>query len=371
MTIEEKFIIARWAYAIGEEFISDVEYDHLEQEIKDKKVLEEYINRGWSEDPCPYELLTKYNLDEYIVPYIYSYQTESIQSLNSKDIVEEKLFNVKEPTRLSYKLDGFSLRLNYYDGKFILAQTRNRNGGKSMDLAGISKLFPKQINLKGKILIVGELYLKNNRIEDYKRLRGIVSQRSGVSTAIANNDIEYLGYRCYSIYSNETLEESDKYKLLQMLGFPTPRNLMVKDYGSILKGVDILGRQKDNYDAPTDGIVLENSSMQYALRIGAWEEECNSSYVTGYKFNRGMYDNSVLVTIKPLFVNHKTVSEISVTNLQTIIDNNLRIGYPIAFVERSSVNSVLDTSKTEELQEGWIGRYEEYRDNIDKLANKS
>ena len=110
--------------------------------------------------------------------------------------------------------------------------------------------------------------------------------------------------------------------------------------------------------------------MQYALRIGAWEEECNSSYVTGYKFNRGMYDNSVLVSIKPLFVNHKTVSEISVTNLQTIIDNNLRIGYPIAFVERSSVNSVLDTTKTKELQDDWLGKYDEYKNNIDMLTTK-
>lgn len=367
MSNEERFIIARWAYAIGKDFISDVEYDHLEQEIKNNSTLQEYVNRGWSEDPCPYELLSKYNLDEFIVPVIFSHSTESIESLNTEELVRERLSSISGTSRLSYKLDGFNLRLNYYNGHFVSARTRNRNEGTAKDLTPLSDLFIKEIPLKGKVLITGELYIKNKGFEEYKKLRGIISQRNGVASAIANGDVEFLGYRCYNIYSEDNEQcGGDKYRLLQEMGFPTPKFVQVRDYASLLKGIQVLGMQKKYYDAPTDGLVLENDTMQYALRIGAWKEECNFSYVTGYTVNRGIYGNNFLVAIKPIFVNNKTVSEIDIDNIQNIIDYNLRIGYPIAFTERSAVNSIIDSTKTAELQSTWSGRYDKYKAMVDE-----
>lgn len=367
MTKEEKFIIARWAYAIGVDFISDSEYNNLEAELKSNGLLNEYTSRGWSEDPCPYELLKKYNRDDLIVPIIYSHSTESIESLNSEELVREKLLSLKEQSRLSYKLDGFNLRLNYYNGYFVSAQTRNRNEGVAKDLTPLSKLFVKEIPIKGKVLITGELYLKNKGFEDYKRLRGVVSQRNGVSSAIANCDTEFLGYRCYNIYCEDYENNiDDKYRILQEMGFPTPKFVMVNDYASMIKGLKILGMQKKYYDAPTDGVVLENKSMQYALRIGEWKEEVNFSYVTGYTVNRGAYGNNMLVSIRPVFINNKTVSEIDIDNIQNIIDNNLRIGYPIAFSERSAVNSIIDTTKTLELQNAWCSKLEEFKSLVEE-----
>lgn len=366
MNSQEKYIIARWAYAIGEEYITDIEYDHLESEMKANNLLSEYTSRGWSEDPIPTELLKKYKLDEFIVPVTFTHSTESIESLNTVELVRSKLFKVCIPTRISYKLDGWSLRLNYYNGKLVSAITRNRNGGKGKNLESIIKLFKPTIDIMGKVLVTGELYLKNNRFEEYKVLRGIVSQRNGVSTAIANGDIEFLGYRCFNIYLNDAEGvKSDKYEFLQSLGFSVPKSVVVKDYQGIMKAIEILGKQKSIYDGPTDGVVLENDTMQFALRIGAWEEQCNKSYVLGYEFNRGMYGNSISIAIKPMFINHKTVSSVDVTNPQTIIDYGLDIGTPIAFVERSGVNSVFDSTATEKLHQGYRNRLEEYRKEID------
>ena len=366
-----KYIIARWAYAIGKDYISDVEYDHLEEELKREGLAKEFISRGWSEDPCPYALLKEYNLDEFIVPVIYTHKTESIQSLNSNDVVRSTLGSLNENSRLSYKLDGFNLRLNYYNGKFVSAQTRNRNEGNAKDLISISDIFLKEIPIKGKVLVIGELYIKNDKFEDYKKMRGIVSQRNGVSTAIANGDSNVLGYRCYSVYGDEVDSSiTDKYDYLDRLGFPVADFVEVKDYGSLLSGIKILGRKKSMLDCPTDGLVLENSKMQYALRVGAWQEEINYSYVTGYTMNRGAYGNNILVTIKPVFVNQKTISEIDIDNIQNIIDNNLQVGYPIVFVERSAVNSVIDSTKTSELQDAWADRYDEFRKMVDEKYRK-
>lgn len=371
MNSQEKYIIARWAYAIGEDYIDDIEYGHLEEEMKANNLLPEYTSRLWNQDPIPTDLLKKYNLDEFIVPVIFTHSTESIESLNTVEVVRSKLYTVNIPTRISYKIDGWSLRLNYFNGKLVSALTRNRNGGKAKNMESLIKLFKPTIDIMGKVLVTGELYIKNNRFEEYKILRGIVSQRNGVSTAIANGDIEFLGYRCFNIYLNDADgTKSDKYEFLQSLGFPVPKSLVVKDYQGILKAVEILGKQKANYDGPTDGCVLENETMQYALRIGAWEEECNKSYVVDYEFNRGMYGNSISVKIKPLFINHKTVSSVDVTNPQTLIDYGLDFGTPIAFVERSGVNSVFDSTETEKLHQSYRGRFEEYRKEIDSIATQ-
>lgn len=370
MTNEEKYIIARWAYAISEEYIDDIEYSHLEEEIKARHLLSEYTTRHWSQDPIPTELLKLYKLDEFIVPVTFTHSSESIESLNTIELVRHKLYRVCIPTRISYKLDGWSLRLNYYNGKLVSAISRNRHGGKAKNMESIIKLFKPTIELMGKVLVTGELYLKNNRFSEYKVLRGIVSQRNGVSTALANGDIEFLGYRCFNIYLNDSEGiKSDKYEFLQSLGFPVPKSVVVKDYQGILKAVEILGKQKSIYEAPTDGVVLENETMQFALRIGAWEEQCNKSYVVGYVYNRGMYNNAISVEIKPLFINHKTVTHVDVTNIQTIIDYNLDYGTPIAFVERSGVNSVFDSTATENLHKQYANRFEEYIKEVDESVS--
>ena len=46
MSIEDKYILARWAYAIGEDFIDDAEYTYVEKLIKQKGALSEYVNRS-------------------------------------------------------------------------------------------------------------------------------------------------------------------------------------------------------------------------------------------------------------------------------------------------------------------------------------
>ncbi len=365
MDIKDKYIIARWAYSIGKDYISDIEYDNIENELKQKNILSEYTSKGWSEDKCPYQLLKREGLDEFIVPVLYTYKTESIESLNSEDLVRDKFINLTEKSKIGYKLDGFSIRLSYYNGHIVVVMLRNRNEGRNTELFSIIELFKPTIDLKGQVLITGELCLKNSRFEEYCKLRGITSQRNGVATAIANGDVEFLTYKCYNIYSKDLDSNEDKYDILKKLGFSTPKYMYVDSYNSLLKAIEVLGQQNKYYGIPTDGLVIENSKVQYAIRVGVWEEELNKSYVTGYTFNRGMYNDSMLCTIRPIKLKDKTISEIDVTNIQTVIDNNLRVGYPICFVQRSAVNSVLDTTKTKELQDLWINKYDQFKKEVD------
>ena len=105
------------------------------------------------------------------------------------------------------------------------------------------------------------------------------------------------------------------------------------------------------YDYLTDGIVIENSEYQLAIRLGAWEEQVMQSIVTGYEINPGMYGSFIKVLCEPVTIEGKTYSRISINNIASIIENNLRVGYPIAFSQRSAANVVIDTLQTKVLQE--------------------
>lgn len=347
----EKYILARWFYSIGEELISDIEYDRLELELKQMGEIDEYISRTYTQDPCPSDLLKKYNYEDKIKNVIFSYGTESIPSLNSIEKVEQCLLGFNELSRLSFKQDGFSIRLNYYNKELLSGVTNNRKNGNPTSLDSVRSLFKQKIDIGGKVLVLAELFLRNDKFEEYKQFRGITSQRSAVSTAIANGDTQYLYYTCFNIYHEyESEYTSDKYELLQSLGFPTPEFVMVRNYRMLLAAIKHMGMKRKNIIGPADGLVYENSTCQYAIRIFEWQEELNYSTVKGYVINRGMYGNHILCAIEPVTINGKTVNEIVITNLQNIIDNNLKIGNHIAFVERSGVNSVLDTTKTREVQ---------------------
>jgi hypothetical protein len=79
-----------------------------------------------------------------------------------------------------------------------------------------------------------------------------------------------------------------------------------------------------------------------------------------------MYGTFLKVKCYPISVEGKTFPRISINNIANIVENNLQVGYPIAFNLRSSANVVLDTTETAQLQQQWSGRYEAYRDMIRK-----
>lgn len=366
MTEQEKYIIARWMYCIGVDFISDMEYDRLHRSMVESGMLSEYTSRGWNEDPCPSDLLRKHGMDEHINNAVYTYKTESIESLNDWDSIKARCGSISEVTRISYKLDGFNFRISYFNGEICMLQLRNRLSKTSKDVYHLKGMFPKTIPYKGKVLIIGELYLRNVMFEEYKKLRGVKSQRNAVASAIANSDFRFLGFKAFHIYGENVVADwRTKYSVLQSIGFSTPMHVVIDSYDAIAPSLDKLGKRLSIYDAPTDGVVLENSTMQYALRVGAWEEENNYSYVTGYNINRGKYGNNLLVSIYPIDLGQKVINEIDIDNIQTIIDNDLRIGSPIAFSERSGVNSIIDTSKTSNLQMQWAGEYDAFKRHVE------
>ena len=366
MKLLDKYIIARWCYAIGENFIDDIEYKCIEEKIKEEIPDNEYVNRSWSDDPCPIELLQKYNLMCYYRDIKFAYKSESIRSINTLEQFEIQFATLAEPSRLSFKEDGFNIQINYYNSKPISAETRGRTGN-SLNANSVLQIVPKEIPIKGKVKITGECTIPNAKWKLFQLDYDNVSQRNSVSTCLANGLSEYLCFTAFNIQMEDQQVIGDQYELLERFGFNTPFFITVSTFDELKRGIQFMGKQRKVYRNPTDGLVIENTKYQLAIRIGEWQESVLKSYITEYSENVGMHGNPMLVKIYPVKSSEGTTyTTVSVTNIQYILDNNLQIGSPIAFDLRSMSAPVLNSFVTQELQKEYAGKYEEYQNFIEK-----
>ena len=363
----EQYIVARWAYAMGTPIISDMEYNRMHKELSEEFPFNEYVLRPWSEDPCPVELLRRCERTDLIKAVEIVHSTESIPSITTEEEFKNEFGSTNCATRVSMKLDGWNTEVNYYNGKLVSVNTRGRTGS-SKDAFSVSGVFPSTIALKGRVKVIGETTISKAQWDKYQALTGNVSYRASLATAIANGDGAYLNFKAFNIQSEHPIDFGGRnlYQYLQDLGFGTPKCMYASNFDSLSRVVDILGNFRDPYPLFSDGLVIENDFKRYALRIRAWGEAVLHSYVTGYEEKDNAHRIAMVVTMKPITGETATYSRLDVDNLNTIVENNLQIGYPVAFNIRSGVNPVLDVSGTAELQAQWKGRYEEYRKQIDR-----
>lgn len=364
--IYENYILTRWEYAIGvEPRMSDMEYNDLHALLLKEMPDNEYVKRTWSEDPCPVDLLKKYNREDLYRDVKIKFGSESIGSLRSMDEVEAMFRNLNMPTRVSMKCDGWNTQTNYYNGSVISANTRGRETNP-LKANVITDVVPQKIPLGKRVKVIGEALIPNDKWKEFQFMTGNTGQRHSVSTILANNQSGYIKVMAFNIVSTDVEVPKDKYAALKEWGFETPMYVWVNNYQQLLSAIKFLGTMKNKVNYETDGLVVENDNVQIALRVGAWQEEDILSYVTGYTQSPTPYGFSMTLNVKPIKVNGVTISNPNITNINQIVKNNLVIGSPVSFVMRSGANPVVNLTRTAMLQDEYAGRYDEFKERVDK-----
>lgn len=110
MTDIVKYIIARWAYSVGQPIMSDAEYTVLDRAMKAKYPKNPYCLRSWSSDPCPVAMLREYGYPQLIRAVVLSDKTESIPSLNSLIEVRTMYESMHAPHSVSLRSMGGTFR---------------------------------------------------------------------------------------------------------------------------------------------------------------------------------------------------------------------------------------------------------------------
>lgn len=363
MTNLNKFIIARWMYSIGEPIMSDAEYTLLLNTIQKTDPDNPYVQRSWSSDPCPVELLKEYGMDDAIRNIVLSDKTESIPSINDWGSLEAMYKDLDEEATMSYKHDGWNVQASYYNGELVQFQTRGRSND-AMPVEILKHRVPEKIPALGRRTVCMEATVSNENYKIVKAELNNRSQRGSVSSCLARPDYaKYIDLHAFSIIGDEQM--LNPFPTLQEWGFHTVKWWIVHNYKELVEGIQNASRLVESYGSPTDGLVIR-SSLTRAIRVAAWEEPIYHSYVTGYDETYGMHRVGVKAKIKPIAMRNSTQRLVSCTNYQRIIDNNLQIGYPIAFRLSSMAIADLDEESTRLLQEEWEGRLEEYHALVDR-----
>lgn len=366
MTDFEKYIISRWAYAVGKPIMSDAEWGILHEQMKAQYPDNPYLNRSWSSDPCPADLLLREGYRDLIEVVTLSDKTESIPSIESEYNVGLEYRGLNEKVSVSMKLDGYNVQLDVYDGKPVAFHTRGRATDNHLYLNDCIPRLPMEFPFKDKAKIVLEAIVADKDFQEVKRLYGNTSQRGAVRTLLAHKEsLHLLSFRATDIIS-DTLELPPAYSILSYLedlGFEVPIYYYADNYQEMMDGIKALSDSRRTYGLPTDGVVVRGLKTN-AIRIGEWAPPILRSYVTGYKSDYAKHSISMGVTIRPIQLQNSVQREVTCTNLARIIRCNLRIGSPVAFKFTSEAIGVLDEEATRSLQKTYTN-WETYRQEID------
>ena len=255
--------------------------------------------------------------------------------------------------RVSFKLDGWNIQASYWNGHLVNVQTRGRSSD-AMDVSQLWKLLPQTIKYMGKVLVTLELLIPNEDFDWFKQRFGVTSQRSAVSTALANTGrgtLEHVALIAHGMRCSEELP--DLYDALKECGFKTPMYQWVNNYDELKNQIDAMSQYKDDYPYPTDGLVCDGGGKVRAIRVKGWQEPILQSYVIGYEESYGPHSIGIQCKIFPISTGMSVQRQVPATNLKRIIELNLRPGYPIAFRIASSAIADIDEEMTRVLQKQW------------------
>lgn len=362
LTDYHKFIVARWAYSVGEPIISDPEYQLLLEAMQATRPNDEYVLRSWSDDPCPVALLKTIGREDLIHKVILTDRTTSIKSLGSFAAIQSDLYSIDCSGTLSMKHDGWNIQVNYYDTKLVNVHTRGR-ASDAVDVSILNKRLPKNIPHEGKVKVVLELTCSKKNFLICAQKFGNVSERSAVSTLLAHPECEcLLDFHAIDIHGID-VSPAEKFKLLESWGFPVPLWYAVENYSDLLTALEQLSLEAPKYAWPTDGAVYDGD-IRRALRVLHWEEPIYQSYVTGYLEQYGANRISPSIYIEPILRKGTNQRRVNITNWQRIMLFNLQPGAPVAFRVASESNAAFDEEATKLLHKTYEGRWEEFQELV-------
>jgi len=302
----------------GEALVVDAIYDRMVEILRQVNPDSELITHIWEES-------TDFNFDD--TDYLFKkYPMYSIQTVKSFDCKELDDFVKRLPdgsfdVHLSYKENGFGIRLVYSNGELVKARTRARSSNG------------RDITAQLKVVLGGKTHIEDLEAFDLCEIRGelvlpfenftlakefnpsIVSPFSAVSSMSRDSASEeewgllkFVGYTF--IADDFHVETKDMmYRFIEELGFETPVSWVIEDLSRDTFMNDLPGIVSDcedeaeEYDYYTDGLVLElndrelfrrmgdnGSNYNYgniALKVGYWRQDVYYGYVQTILWTKG------------------------------------------------------------------------------------
>lgn len=358
----EKLEAAISAYNAGIPILEDAEFDALLLQLESLDPQHPLLDEVTGEDVADFDVYDS---------ILKNYKMYSIKPLyNQEDIMKKVLY--RKEYNVSFKEDGFGIRVVYVNGKYHSAFTRGRNT-KGKDITErVRHLFPKEIErLKGLTVaeVRGELQLSKAEFESLKQAyphKEFVVSTTTISSLLGDDmpieETKRLAFKAYN-YLSEDMEsfefttQAEVYEALKSDGFDTPPYEVVDidDPDDLMEVVDRMGQNSLTYEFKTDGLVFMFNDLEefysaptskkyresaFAVKFGVWQSQIYQAKIEKIVWSKGRHGYLVpKAEITPLTSSSgKTVTVVSLHNPTTILQHDIGVGDILYFEYVGEIN---------------------------------
>ncbi len=395
---------SRAYYAEDREIMSNLEYDRLYEELEG---LEKETGMVLANSPTVrvgYEAVEELPKERHETPML------SLNKTKSRDELRDWLQG--HSAVMSWKLDGLTIVLTYRGGKLEKAVTRG-NGEIGEVITGNAKTFvnlPLSIPFRGELVLRGEAVIGysdfekiNAGIEEaeakYKNPRNLCSGsvRQLNNEITAKRNVRFFAFSLVSAAAREnegqdgadsaagegrpetfrTMEE--QFRFLEQQGFSVVEHYLAEE-DTVLETIELFEKKIDDYDIPSDGLVLTYNDIAYGLSLGRtakfprnaiafkWADELRETTLREIEWSasRTGLINPVAI-FEPVELEGTTVSRASVHNISILRGLKLGIGDRITVYKANMIIPQIAenlTAKAEEAEKEDRGQGE----NGDRLT---
>lgn len=332
-------------YAKDIEIMSNLEYDRLYDELLQLEEETGIILAGSPTQTVGYAAVDELPKEAHDKPMLSLAKTKSREELQDWLMDKEGL--------LSWKLDGLTIVLTYEEGKLSKAVTRG-NGEVGEVITANAKCFqnvPLSIPHKGRLVLRGEAVISygdfekiNAAIQDetlkYKNPRNLCSGsvRQLNSAVTAERSVNFYAFSLVQCEGMEFVTREEQVVFLQNIGFATVPYVKVnRDY--IMEAIEGFAKEVENYDIPSDGLVLILDDIAYGESLGRtskfprdsiafkWADELKETRLLEIEWSasRTGLINPVAI-FEPVELEGTTVSRASVHNISIVRALKLGLG---------------------------------------------
>lgn len=337
-------------YAKDTEIMSNYEYDKLYDELV---ALEKETGITMSGSPTVnvgYAAVAELPKESHASPMLSLDKTKSREDLRAWLNGHEGI--------LSWKLDGLTIVLTYNDGKLVKAVTRGNGeiGEVITPNAKVFKNIPLEIAFKGELVLRGEAVISysdfekiNAQIdsdsEKYKNPRNLCSGsvRQLNNEITAKRNVRFVAFNLVSAVENGKIYDfdnsrSNSFEFLEKQGFEVVQRKTVTE-DTILDAIDYFAKAIEEYDIPSDGLVLTYEDIAYGASLGRtakfprhsiafkWADETAETTLREIEWSasRTGLINPVAI-FDPVELEGTTVTRASVHNVSIVRELKLGIG---------------------------------------------
>lgn len=322
-------------YQENREIMSNFEYDKLYDELSALERETGIVLAGSPTVTVGYESVQELPKERHEQPMLSLDKTKDVEALKS--------FVGEQKALVSWKLDGLTIVLTYWDGGLFKAVTRG-NGEVGEVITGNARVFeniPLSIPYKGELILRGEAVISysdfvkiNEEIEDvdakYKNPRNLCSG----SVRQLNNEItaaRHVNFYAFSLVKAEGVDfknsRKEQFAWMQKQGFCVVEHRIVTGE-DVPEAVEWFARRIQEYDIPSDGLVVVYDDIAYGQSLGTtakfprdsiafkWKDEIRNTHLLEIEWSpsRTGLINPVAI-FEPVELEGTTVSRASVHNL--------------------------------------------------------